>query len=199
MWTTDETKQDIENYRDQIAIFISHLNQVGTMDKTQIIDWVAGQRPFAKGKVHKHYFATGKAKGGLIPNSDRGLAIESDMLIQISAAEHKALRYDVAGSIKLAVKHGFVPQSTDAKDWEIRQDATYANDGFARQAFTNHTNAKLVKLHWTKVNGKYHMYLINKMPGQTRVQYNITLDKGRPDFSGSKLFISRSKMLIKAI
>jgi hypothetical protein len=191
MWTTDDTKQDIENYRDQITQFIAHLNKVGAMNETQIIKWVAGTRPITKANVQKYIGNTGrKSLAQDIGNNERHLATEADCLIPISATEYRSIGQNVNLAIDYALQHGFTPVSMKSSEWEgPRQDRAYKDAENARMAFKNHTAGKEVKLHWVKLKNRYYLYVKNKMSNELRVEYNINdLVNGRPSFSDSRIY-----------
>lgn len=191
MWATDDTKQDIENYRDQITRFISHLNKVGSMTQTQIIDWVAGTRPLTKAKVQKFIGNTGrKSVGQDIDNTERYLATEADGLIPVTANDYKKIGKDTALAIDLAIENGFMPVSMDPAVWEgPRQDRSYPDAENARMAFKNHSAGKEVKLHWVKLKNRYYLYIKNKMSNDLRVEYNINdIVNGRPTFADSRIY-----------
>lgn len=200
MWTTDDTKQDIENYRDQITKFIAHLNTVGAMNKTQIIEWVAGTRPITKANVQKYIGNTGrKSVAQDIGNNERYLATEADLLIPISATEYKNIGQNANLAIDYAVQHGFMPVSMNPTVWEgPRQDRAYKDAENARMAFKNHTAGKEVKLHWVKLKNKYYLYVKNKMSNELRVEYNINdLVNGRPSFADSRVYQGKADYTYK--
>jgi len=202
MWTTDDTKQDIENYRDQITKFIAHLNTVGAMNKTQIIEWVAGTRPITKANVQKYIGNTGrKSVAQDIGNNERYLATEADLLIPISATEYKNIGQNANLAIDYAVQHGFMPVSMNPAVWEgPRQDRAYKDAENARMAFKNHTAGKEVKLHWVKLKNKYYLYVKNKMSNELRVEYNINdLVNGRPSFADSRVYQGKADYTYKVV
>ena len=202
MWTTDDTKQDIENYRDQITKFIAHLNTVGAMNKTQIIEWVAGTRPITKANVQKYIGNTGrKSVAQDIGNNERYLATEADLLIPISATEYKNIGQNANLAIDYAVQHGFMPVSMNPAIWEgPRQDRAYKDAENARMAFKNHTAGKEVKLHWVKLKNKYYLYVKNKMSNELRVEYNINdLVNGRPSFADSRVYQGKADYTYKVV
>jgi hypothetical protein len=202
MWTTDDTKQDIENYRDQITKFIAHLNTVGAMNKTQIIEWVAGTRPITKANVQKYIGNTGrKSVAQDIENNERYLATEADLLIPISATEYKNIGQNANLAIDYAVQHGFMPVSMNPAVWEgPRQDRAYKDAENARMAFKNHTAGKEVKLHWVKLKNKYYLYVKNKMSNELRVEYNINdLVNGRPSFADSRVYQGKADYTYKVV
>jgi hypothetical protein len=190
MWTTDDTKQDIENYRDQINRFISHLNNVGTITHTQIIDWVAGSRPLTKSKVQKLIGTTGKKSSKDIDNQERTIAEQADCLIQVSASDYKLIGTNAELAIELAIANGFTPISMNKSEWgTVRSDSAYSDPSWARRAFKAHTNGKMVNFHWVKLGKKYYLYIKNNLNGTPRVEYNIDeLKNGRPTFSNSRLY-----------
>ena len=200
MWATDDTKQDIENYRDQITKFIAHLNTVGSMNKTQIIEWVAGTRPITKANVQKYIGNTGrKSVAQDIENTERYLATEADLLIPISATEYKNIGQNANLAIDYALQHGFMPVSMNPAVWEgPRQDRAYKDAENARMAFKNHTAGKEVKLHWVKLKNKYYLYVKNKMSNELRVEYNINdLVNGRPSFADSRVYQGKTDYTYK--
>ena len=202
MWTTDDTKQDIENYRDQITKFIAHLNTVGSMNKTQIIKWVQGTRPISKASNQKIIGNTGrKSVAQDIENNERYLATEADLLIPISATEYKNIGQNANLAIDYAVQHGFMPVSTNPAVWEgPRQDRAYKDAENARMAFKNHTAGKEVKLHWVKLKNKYYLYVKNKMSNELRVEYNINdLVNGRPSFADSRVYQGKTDYTYKVV
>lgn len=202
MWTTDDTKQDIENYRDQITKFIAHLNTVGSMNKTQIIKWVQGTRPISKASNQKIIGNTGrKSVAQDIENNERYLATEADLLIPISATEYKNIGQNANLAIDYAVQHGFMPVSTNPAVWEgPRQDRAYKDAENARMAFKNHTAGKEVKLHWVKLKNKYYLYVKNKMSNELRVEYNINdLVNGRPSFADSRVYQGKADYTYKVV
>ena len=202
MWTTDDTKQDIENYRDQITKFIAHLNTVGAMNKTQIIEWVAGTRPITKANVQKYIGNTGrKSVAQDIENNERYLATEADLLIPISATEYKNIGQNANLAIDYALQHGFMPVSMNPAVWEgPRQDRAYKDAENARMAFKNHTAGKEVKLHWVKLKNKYYLYVKNKMSNELRVEYNINdLVNGRPSFADSRVYQGKADYTYKVV
>jgi hypothetical protein len=202
MWTTDDTKQDIENYRDQITKFIAHLNIVGSMNKTQIIEWVAGTRPITKANVQKYIGNTGrKSVAQDIENNERYLATEADLLIPISATEYKNIGQNANLAIDYALQHGFMPVSMNPAVWEgPRQDRAYKDAENARMAFKNHTAGKEVKLHWVKLKNKYYLYVKNKMSNELRVEYNINdLVNGRPSFADSRVYQGKADYTYKVV
>ena len=200
MWTTDDTKQDIENYRDQITRFIAHLNNVGSMAQTQIIEWVQGTRPISKASNQKIIGNTGrKSVAQDIPNSERYIATEADCLIPISATEYKNIGQNANLAIDYALQHGFMPVSMNPAVWEgPRQDRAYKDAENARMAFKNHTAGKEVKLHWVKLKNKYYLYVKNKMSNELRVEYNINdLVNGRPSFADSRVYQGKTDYTYK--
>ena len=202
MWTTYDTKQDIENYRDQITKFIAHLNTVGSMNKTQIIKWVQGTRPISKASNQKIIGNTGrKSVAQDIENNERYLATEADLLIPISATEYKNIGQNANLAIDYAVQHGFMPVSTNPAVWEgPRQDRAYKDAENARMAFKNHTAGKEVKLHWVKLKNKYYLYVKNKMSNELRVEYNINdLVNGRPSFADSRVYQGKADYTYKVV
>ena len=191
MWTTDDTKQDIENYRDQITKFIAHLNTVGSMNKTQIIEWVAGTRPISKANVQKYIGNTGrKSLAQNIDNTERSIAIEADCLIPITAKEYNRIGRDPHLAIDYALQQGFTPVTMNSKEWEgPRPDRSYKDAEAARMPFKNHSPGKIVTMHWVKLKNKYHLYIKNKMNNELRVEYNINdLVNGRPSFADSRVY-----------
>jgi len=191
MWTTDDTKQDIENYRDQITKFIAHLNTVGSMAQTQIIEWVAGTRPISKANVQKYIGNTGrKSVSQDIDNTERYLAVQADCLIPITAKEYNRISGDPHLAIDYALQQGFTPASMNSKEWEgPRPDRAYKDATAARMPFKNHSSGKLVTMHWVKLKNKYHLYIKNKMNNELRVEYNINdLVNGRPSFADSRVY-----------
>lgn len=199
MWTTDDTKQDIENYRDQITKFIAHLNTVGALSETQIIKWVQGTRPIAKKNVQKYIGNTGrKSVAKNIENNERDLATEADLLIHISATDYKRIGQNASLAIDYALQYGFMPISMNPMEWEgPRQDRTYKDAENARMAFKNHTAGKEVKLHWVKLKNKYYLYVKNKMSNELRVEYNINdLVNGRPSFADSRVYQGKADTLL---
>ena len=192
MWTTDDTKQDIENYRDQITKFIAHLNTVGSMNKTQIIEWVAGTRPISKANVQKYIGNTGrKSMAQNIGNAERSIATEADCLIPITATEYNRIGRDPHLAIDYALQQGFTPVTMNSKEWEgPRPDRTYKDAEAARMPFKSHSPGKIVTMHWVKLKNKYHLYIKNKMNNELRVEYNISepLVNGRPSFADSRVY-----------
>lgn len=190
MWTTDDTKQDIENYRNQINRFISHLNVVGALNKTQIQDWVLGPRPFAKGKVQKLIGPTGKKSSVDITNTERSIAEQADCLIQVSTAVYKTIGTKSEMAMELAIANGFTPITMNKSEWgTVRSDTSYSDPSWARRAFKAHTPGKMVNFHWVKLGKVYHLYVKNNLNGTPRVEYNINeLKNGRPTFNNSRLF-----------
>lgn len=200
MWATDDTKQDIENYRDQITRFISHLAKVGSMTQTQIIDWVYGTRPLTKSKVQKFIGNTGrKSVGKDIDNVERYLAIQADRLIPVTANQYKEIGRNTALAIDLAIRKGFMPVSIDPAVWEgPRPDRSYPDAENARMAFKNHSENKEVKLHWVKLKNRYYLYIKNKMSNALRVEYNINdIINGRPTFADSRIYQSKGNYTYK--
>ena len=98
MWTTDDTKQDIENYKDQITRFIAHLNTVGAITQTQIVDWVMGNRPVTKAAVQKKLGilngSSNRSASELIDNNERHISVEADMLIKVSNTIYNKIHDD---------------------------------------------------------------------------------------------------------
>ena len=203
MWTTDDTKQDIENYRDQITKFITHLNTVGSMNKTQIIEWVAGTRPISKANVQKYIGNTGrKSVSQDIDNTERYLAVEADCLIPVTAKEYNRIGRDSHLAIDYALQKGFTPITMNSKEWEgPRPDRTYKDAEAARMPFKNHSPGKIVTMHWIKLKNKYHLYIKNKMNNELRVEYNISdpLINGRPSFADSRIFQGKEDFTYKVI
>lgn len=200
MWTTDETKQDIENYYDQIENFISHLNLKGKFDNTQLIPWVPGySRALSKKKVQTQYIGNSgvRSHGNNIANSDRHNYVEADALIKSTAKDYARIGTNVALAIEYVLEHGFTPISIDPKECEtFRNDTFYNSYDDARNAFRNHTKGKNVKFHWVKIKNRYYLYVKNKMNGETRVEYNVNnLVDGRPAFDSSRLYKSASDYL----
>jgi len=199
MWTTDETKQDIENYRDQITQFISHLNTVGSMNKTQIINWVMGKRPLSKAAVQKKLNVlnggSNRSASEVIDNSERYISVEADMLIKVPAAVYKKIHNDKEAICWFAMQQGFVPASTNFDEWELRQDRDYSTDNYARHAFKNHTVGKAVKAHWVKQSNRWVLYIKNNMNSVPRVEHVIhAIDStGRPVFKNSRFYTGHNK------
>jgi hypothetical protein len=198
MWTTDDTKQDIENYRDQITKFIAHLNNVGSMAQTQIIEWVAGVRPISKASNQKIIGNTGrKSVAQNIENAERSIATEADCLIPITAKEYNRIGRDPHLAIDYALQQGFTPVTMNSKEWEgPRPDRTYKDAEAARMPFKNHSPGKIVTMHWVKLKNKYHLYIKNKMNNELRVEYNINdLVNGRPSFADSRVYQGKENYL----
>jgi hypothetical protein len=196
MWTTDEIKQEIENYNDEIDRFVSHLNSKGVMDTTELINWNQ-KRPIAKAKVQKQLgILKGNTKSDsiVIENSERQIAVQADMLIKVTSAQYKQLN-NKQSIIKFAVAQGFVPMSQSENDWEVRSDRAYANGNIARNAFKNHGSLQ-VKAHWVKQSRGWLLYLKNNMVAMPRVEYVAhKLDvNGRPVFDNSRYYVDTNNM-----
>jgi hypothetical protein len=200
MWATEDTKQDIMNYRDQIGMFISHLNNVGLMTKTQIIAWRDGfTRPITKAAIQKKLgILTGSSKRSaseVIDDSERHISTEADMLIDVPTSIYKKIHTDIKAIGNFVSTKGFTPFSTDPEDWELRQDRAYSTDNYARHAFKNHTVGKKVKAHWVKKSKGYVLYIKNNMNAFPRVEHVIhAIDNtGRPVFKNSRFYTGHDK------
>lgn len=198
MWTTDEIKQEIENYHDDIDSFVSHLNSVGVLDETQAIAYTQN-RPIAKAKVQKQLGvvkSSTRSASTTIENSERGMSVEADAIIQVTDAQYKKLGLNKQAILDFVLLKGFAPISTDVDDWEsIRPDRIYDNTNGARNAFKNHT--KLVKAHWVKQTKGWLLYIKNNMITMPRVEYVAhELDStGRPTFATSRYYIGNNKSM----
>jgi hypothetical protein len=199
MWTTDDIKQDIENYKDQIGMFISHLNTVGSMTSTQIVDWVMGSRPITKAAIQKKLGilngTSTRSASEVIDDSERYISTEADMLINVPTSVYKKIHDNQEEICNFVITQGFTPFSTDSKDWEIRQDRSYTTDNYARHAFKNHTVGKLVKAHWVKKSKGWLLYIKNNMNAFPRVEHVIhAIDNtGRPVFKNSRFYTGHDK------
>lgn len=192
MWTTDTIKQEIEGYEDQNRMFVSYLKQVGQLSTTQIIDWVGGQRPIAKASMQKRLGKTkitNRAMSQDIDNSNRSIATEADAYFIVSAAKRKQLN-SIESIVEFVQAQGFALASTERSKIEgARVERTYDSVSAARMAFKNFSKGKSVKLHWTKINGKTALYVINNMRTQERVEYAFNeLDNGYPLFNKSRVY-----------
>ncbi len=202
MWTTDDIKQEIESYVDQNNQFISHLNSVGSLSHTQIIAWQQGlTRPITKASLQKRLgntTAAGRVKGTTISNSERSLAVQADVLLPVTAATRKTLK-TTQDLLAYVQQQGFALSTCNPKLVEVRSEQSYSSDEIARLAYKNFTNGKLVKMHWTKIKGKLHLYAINNSRGQERVEYSVTeLDAlGSPTFSTSTVYQNVGTYLYK--
>jgi hypothetical protein len=193
MWTTEEIKMEIENYHDQIDSFVSHINSVGVLSTTQLINWNQ-KRPIAKAKVQRKLGAvsgTTRSDSNVIDNTERHISTEADVIIPVTNAEYKQLGLDKQAILDFVMLKGFAPASTDVDDWEqIRQDRVYANGNGARNAFKNHNKGKKVKAHWVKQTRGWLLYVKNNMITMPRVEYVAhELDStGRPTFATSRFY-----------
>ena len=194
MWTTDDTKQDIENYKDQITRFISHLNTVGSITQTQIVDWVMGNRPVTKAAVQKKLGilngSSNRSASELIDNNERHISVQADMLIKVSNAIYNKIYDNKEAICQFVIHKGFAPSSTDVDKWELRQDRSYTTDNYARHAFKNHTVGKMVKAHWVKESKGWLLYIKNNMNAFPRVEHVIHAinNTGRPVFKDSRFY-----------
>jgi hypothetical protein len=199
MWTTDDTKQDIENYKDQITRFIAHLNTVGTINQTQIIDWVMGNRPVTKAAVQKKLGilngSSNRSASELINDSERHISVKADMLIKVSNIIYNKIHTNGAAICQFVIQQGFSPASTNLTEWEIRQDRHYPTDNSARHAFKNHTSGKMVKAHWVKESKGWLLYVKNNMNAFPRVEHVIHAinNIGRPVFKNSRFYTGHDK------
>jgi hypothetical protein len=200
MWTTDDTKQDIENYKDQITRFIAHLNTVGAITQTQIVDWViAPNRPVTKAAVQKKLGilngSSNRSASELIDNNERHISVEADMLIKVSNTIYNKIHDDKKAICQFVIQKGFTPSSTDVDKWELRQDRSYTTDNYARHAFKNHTVGKMVKAHWVKESKGWLLYIKNNMNAFPRVEHVIHAinNTGRPVFKDSRFYTGHNK------
>jgi len=199
MWTTDDTKQDIENYRDQIRMFISHLNNVGSMSSTQIVDWVMGSRPITKAAIQKKLGILNgsdtRSASEVIDDNERYISTKADMLIDVPSPIYKKIHNDKKAICEFVITQGFNPFSTKEDEWELRQDQSYTTDNNARHAFKNHTVGKLVKAHWVKKPKGWLLYIKNNMNAFPRVEHVIhAIDaNGRPVFKNSRFYTGHDK------
>jgi hypothetical protein len=206
MWTTDEIKQEIENYYDDVDNFVSHINAKGIMDSTQLIAY-SQKRPIAKAKVQRQLGIVKnntKSDSCVISNAERTIAPQADCLIAVTNAQYNNLGVDKQAILEFVMQQGFVPLSMDIKQWDsIRKDKAYiskndpvANSNTARNAFKNHSPGKLVKAHWIKKKQGWLLYIKNKMSNVPRTEYVVhDLDAtGRPTFANSRYYNGNNSM-----
>ena len=214
MWTTDSTKQDIENYRDQIMRFISHLKKVGSMTQTQIIDWVAGTRPVTKAKVQKLIGSAGVKKRTahiLLPEERLDFISKGtttlDEVYQVPMRVYNSIGKDKDKMFEY-IKNvlGFVVLVPTAKP-TLRQpiinpaagDIMTYTSGAAPGAYVN----DWVVMQWFKKGNKMFLWCSNKSAqGKSNpdeyLAYSIRLDEHthQPIFT-PKIYHKRSSMVYK--
>jgi hypothetical protein len=194
MWTTDDTKQDIENYKDQITRFITHLNTVGSITQTQMVEWVMGNRPVTKAAVQKKLGilngSSNRSASEVIDNNERHISVEADVLFKVSNTIYNKICNDKEAICDFVITKGFAPLSTDPKEWELRQDTTYNTDNTCRHVYKTHTKGNVVKAHWIKRDKGWELYVKNNMVKFPRVEHVVhAIDNtGRPIFKNSRFY-----------
>jgi hypothetical protein len=193
MWTTDDTKQDIENYRDQIMKFIAHLNTVGSMDQTQIIEWVAGTRPISKASNQKIIGTHGvkKRSGDTISEVDRSDFIKNgipslDEVYQVSAKIYSSIGTDRDKMFKYIQDIlGFkvlIPTSTPTLRQVIKNPKATDIMSYTSGAAPGAHVKDWVVMHWFKKGNKMYLWCSNKSAqGKSNpneyLAYSISLDE----------------------
>ena len=196
MWTTDDTKQDIENYRDQISMFISHLNRVGSMTETQMMAWRDGfTRPFTKAKIQKRLpVARNKTKvtGKELTSINYKALLSSgteqlDAYYRIPANTYKKIlnisnRNERAKAVyNFIIKKGFNDKSQnfdkDKTGLRLRNHKNHPDESSAIQAFTRGDDLQhhdlLINMHLYEDNSKYFVYAFNNLKPDNRPDYYI--------------------------
>jgi hypothetical protein len=194
MWTTDDTKQDIENYRDQIGLFIAHLNQVGIMSQTQIQDWVLGTRPFTKAAIQKKYIHTARNTKKFsgkelsktdyndlltqgIPQIDGHYSIPKKTYNMLVKLPNKELAKNLFDFVK---SKGFNDLTFGKTSLRSRRHADYKDESSAQQAFTRGDDLQgldsLINMHLYEANGKFFVYVFNNIRPANRPSEYIKLD-----------------------
>jgi hypothetical protein len=194
MWTTDDTKQDIENYRDQITKFIAHLNTVGVMNQTQILTWVQGTRPFAKANIQKKYIHTANSTKKFsskelsvtdykdllnqgVPQIDGHYSIPKKTYEKLTALPNREL---AAGLFNFIKTKGFNDMTFGKFSLRSRRHANYKDESSAQQAFTRGDDLQgldsLINMHLYELNGKFFVYAFNNIRPANRPSEYIKLD-----------------------
>lgn len=214
MWTTDDTKQDIENYRDQITKFIAHLNTVGAMDQTQIIRWVAGSRPISKASNQKIIGNHGikKRSGDTIseferldfiksgsPTLDAVYQIPMKIYNSIGADRNKMFQYiqNVLGFVVL------IPTSIPTLRQVIKNPKATDIMSYTSGAAPGAKVQDWVVMQWFKKGNKMYIWCSNKSAqGKSNpneyLAYSISLDEKthQPIFT-PKIHHTRDSMIYK--
>jgi hypothetical protein len=216
MWTTDDTKQDIENYRDQITRFISHLNRVGSMDRTQIIEWVAGTRPITKSKVQKGFvgnIGVKKRAGDTITDAERLDFISKgvptlDQVYQVPMSVYNTIGQDRDKMFQHIQKLGFVVLVSTAIPTLRQPIVNPAATDIMSYTSGAAPGAKIkdwVVMQWFKKGNKMFLWCSNKSAqGKSNpdeyLAYSIRLDEftHQPIFT-PKIHHKRDSMVYKVL